>query len=114
MILISILLAAFLTIGLVGCETPLLVKIEPSVDETATVEPVNDLTEVNRSRQKNDPTTEDTSEKPSRPTLLRPRSRKQLTRMSKCSSRAAHFGWAAMRKTTLASAAGHQNSLVMR
>lgn len=46
MILITILLVAFLTIGLVGCETPLLVKIEPSVDETETSEPIIEPTEI--------------------------------------------------------------------
>ena len=63
MILISILLAAFLTIGLVGCETPLLVKIEPSVDETATSEPVNELKEVTEEQTEEAiPPQEDTSE----------------------------------------------------
>ena len=46
MILISILLTAFLTIGLVGCETPLLVKLEPTEVETETSEPVIEPAEV--------------------------------------------------------------------
>jgi hypothetical protein len=46
MILVTILLAASLTIGLVGCETPLLVKMEPSVAETETSKPIVEPTEI--------------------------------------------------------------------
>ena len=46
MILISILLTAFLTIGLVGCEMPLPVEVETLVDDTETSEPIGELTEI--------------------------------------------------------------------
>ena len=76
MILIAILLTAFLTIGLVGCESPLLVKIEPSVDETETSEPIVEPTEITEEQTEEvTPVQEETSDQtiptnPAPPTVV--------------------------------------------
>jgi formylglycine-generating enzyme required for sulfatase activity/beta-lactamase regulating signal transducer with metallopeptidase domain len=76
MILITILLVAFLTIGLVGCEMPLLVEVEPQVVETETSEPITEPTEITEEQTEEViPTQEDTSDQsiptnPAPPTVV--------------------------------------------
>src|SRR5690606_30514461 len=76
MVLITILLVAFLTIGLVGCEMPLLVEVEPQVVETETSEPIAEPTEITEEQTEEvTPPQEDTSDQsiptnPAPPTIV--------------------------------------------
>ena len=76
MVLITILLVAFLTIGLVGCEMPLLVEVEPQVVETETSEPITEPTEITEEQTEEViPTQEDASDQsiptnPAPPTVV--------------------------------------------